>query len=211
MIWFSQPSTSWGLDPGSATAGAPLCARDAQDHELVERAAEGDDEALDELATRYRDRVLGIARGYVRDHADAEDICQETLMTLLTRIGECRQPEAFAGWVAAIARNRAISFLRRRAARPHVSLDAVAELSDRSDPLRDTEDAELRDRLGPLIDALPGLQRHVLVLFDLEGMRHGEISERLGISEGAARVHLHTARRKLRDRLSAPATRRTES
>lgn len=204
MIWFSQPYISRSPD---APSGAPLPARQAEDRELVERAMDGDTEALDELASRCRGMVLGIARRYVRDPEDAEDICQDTLLTLLTRISECRRPDAFAGWVAAIARNRAISFLRRRSAHPHVPLDAVAELPDRADPLRDTQDAELRDRLTPLIDALPGLQRRVLVLFDVEGMRHAEISRRLGISEGAARVHLHTARRKLRHQLSTPARR----
>ena len=75
------------------------------------------------------------------------------------------------------------------------------------DPLEDTaasdtgdpaEQSELRGRLLAALESLPPSQREVVLLHDLEGWRHREIADLLGTSEGAVRVRLHEARRRLR-------------
>jgi RNA polymerase sigma-70 factor (ECF subfamily) len=70
------------------------------------------------------------------------------------------------------------------------------------DPLADLERGELKRAFNAAVEHLSGLRRKVFVLHDVEGLDHGEIARELGISRGASRVHLHFARRTVRDRLS---------
>jgi RNA polymerase sigma factor (sigma-70 family) len=70
------------------------------------------------------------------------------------------------------------------------------------DPLADLEREELKGAFNAAVQHLSGLRRKVFVLHDVEGLDHGEIARELGISRGASRVHLHFARRTVRDRLS---------
>lgn len=183
-------------------APALLDPRAAEEEEHVRRAIAGDAAALDWLARRFRPFALRVALRLVGNLHDAEDVCQDALATMVQRIAGCRQPECFVAWLLKIVRNRGISLLRRRGARPTVSLDVAAEVASGEHPERDAEQAELRARLAEALDGLTRLQREVVVLYDLQGWRHAEIAARLGITEGSARVHLHNARRALRARLA---------
>jgi RNA polymerase sigma-70 factor (ECF subfamily) len=84
-----------------------------------------------------------------------------------------------------------------------VPLDAVAAVADTAvtDPVDAATSLDLRRDLDAAIAALPPRLRHVLVLRDVHGLDHATIADALGITEGAAKVRLHRARRALRDRL----------
>jgi len=102
------------------------------------------------------------------------------------------QRRAYA--VARIVANAALDLVRRRRVRVTEELPAGAAL-----PFRDpAESAELRARLNKALAGLPARQRAVLVLHDVEGYRHAEIGEMLGMPEGTARSDLHHARTLMR-------------
>ena len=104
----------------------------------------------------------------------------------------------------AIIRNRAHNkreYNRIRAAAP---LEEAYSVASGDDPLADAGRAELRSHFKEAMTHLTELQRKVLVLYDLEGWSHGEISSELGISAGSSRVHLHVARKAMRKRLAGP-------
>jgi RNA polymerase sigma-70 factor (ECF subfamily) len=189
--------------PLNADNGSPeQDPRAAPEAEHVRLAIGGDGAALEWLVRRFRPFAVEVALRLVGNHADAEDVCQDALATVVRRIGECRQPERFVAWLVRIVRNRGISLLRRRGVRAALPLEAAGEVAGGAGPERDLERAELRGRLAEAMGGLTRLQREVVVLYDLEGWRHAEIAERLGISEGSARVHLYNARRALRARLA---------
>ena len=85
------------------------------------------------------------------------------------------------------------------------SLDLAQSASSDSDPSRDAERAELRNRLTAALATLTGIQREVVLLHDLEQWKHREIAESLGIPEGTVRSHLFFARRALRAQLGGIA------
>src|SRR5690606_29874889 len=142
-----------------------------------------------------------VALARLGEPADAEDVCQDAFVTALQRIEECRQPEKFSAWLLSIVRNRAHDHARARNVRQAAPLIETDLPSAAPGPLRETERSELNADLLRALSTLPELQREVLMLFDLEGWSHRDIAERLGISEGSARVHLHHGRRALRERL----------
>jgi RNA polymerase sigma-70 factor, ECF subfamily len=173
------------------------------DARLVERARSGDGAAFEVLVRRHLRAAYAVAFAALGNVADTEDACQDAFVTALTRLEDCRQPDHFGAWLVQIARNRAHSLRRQRSVRAADSLDRV-QAAARTDPSRDAERAELRGRLETAVEALPAVQREVLLLHDLEGWRHREIGEELGLPEGTVRSHLFHARRSLRERLGEP-------
>lgn len=168
------------------------------DAQLVDRARRGDVAAFEALVRRYLRPAYAVALAGTREPADAEDVCQDAFVAALERLEECREPERFAGWLIEIVRNRARDAARRRRVRAADPLDAATEPVSPDDPSVAAERAELRHSLLAALETLTDRQREIVLLHDLEGWRHREIGERLGVSAGAARVHLHHARRALR-------------
>jgi RNA polymerase sigma-70 factor (ECF subfamily) len=180
--------------------GGRLTETDAQ---LVARARGGDGEAFGTLVQRHLRSAYAVALAQLGEEADAQDAVQDAFITALQRIEECRKPDQFASWLFSIVRNRARDQRRYRQVRDALPLDAAAEASDRArGPERDAEDAELRGDLLQAMEGLTELQREVILLYDFEGWSHKEIGQKLGISDGSARVHLFNARRALRERLT---------
>lgn len=165
--------------------------------ELVRRALAGETAAADRLVRLHMGAAYAVALSVTREAADAQDVVQDSMVLALERLDECR-PERFPGWLLRIVRNRALNhrrYLGVRAARPLADAD---EKPGRDSPHRDAERAELRERLSAGLEDLSQVQREVLLLHDLEGWKHREIAETLGLPEGTVRHHLFHARRAMR-------------
>lgn len=172
------------------------------DAALVARVRGGDAAAFDTLVRRHLRAAFAVALAQLGEEADAQDACQDAFVTALTRIEECRKPDQFGSWLLSIVRNRARDVRRYRTVRDALPLDAAGEAPGRANPHHDAENAELRGDLLAALDHLTELQREVILLYDVEGWSHKEIGQKLGISDGSARVHLFNARRALRERLT---------
>jgi RNA polymerase sigma-70 factor (ECF subfamily) len=171
------------------------------DSRLVARALAGEKRAFEELVRRHLRSAHAVALGVLGNPADAEDVCQDAFLTALEKLEECRDPQRFAAWLMRIVRNRALNFRASRSLRQGVPLEEAAEKSGGENPEREAERSETRERLLAALSGLPESQREVVLLHDLEGWRHREIAELLDTSEGAVRVRLHEARRRLRTEL----------
>ncbi len=171
------------------------------DVSLVQRSLAGDSDAYSELVRRHMNGAYAVALSELGDSRDAEDAAQDTFIQALERLEECRDPSKFGAWVRTISRNRARSLGRRKRVRHAEPLETAYEAASTSDPSKDTERSELRAHLERALATLKPVQRQVIVLHDLEGLKHGEIADDLGIPEGTVRSHLHFARRALRELL----------
>jgi RNA polymerase sigma-70 factor (ECF subfamily) len=180
----------------AAQAAAP----EPTDTELVARVRLDDASAAEVLIRRHYRAVFAVARAILEDAADAEDICHDALVRALSRLEDCRQPERFAQWAAAIARNLA----RNRLVHPSVRRSAVLDEGIASDEAPASERIETRDLGEALAKALAQLtptQREVVLLHDLHDWTHETIGEWIGTSAGMSRQHLFKARRRLRESL----------
>jgi RNA polymerase sigma-70 factor, ECF subfamily len=171
------------------------------DGALVARARQGDSDAFEQLVRRHLKACYAVALARVGQPADAEDVVQDAFITALQKLEECRSPDRFGSWLLEIVRNRAHNYRRYRTVRDALPLDESTAAVAMSNPERDTERVELKEHLLQALETLTELQREVILLFDFEGWPHKEIAEKLGISEGSARVHLSNARRALRSSL----------
>lgn len=171
------------------------------DGDLVDGALRGHSQDFGVLVTRYMRPGYLVAYSVVGNPEDAEDVAQEAFMVALERLEECRDPDKFGGWYLTIVRNRAKNLLRRERLRRGEEL--TPEISPgRGGPEQDFERLEIREQLERGLVGLSDVRKEVLLLHDLEGWKHREIAERLGIPDGTIRSHLHFARKHLRDALS---------
>jgi RNA polymerase sigma-70 factor (ECF subfamily) len=170
--------------------------------DLVRSARTGDGAAFDQLVRRHLRAAYSVAFAVTNDPNDAEDVTQDAFITALERLDECHDPERFSGWLLRIVRNRALNLRRAQAVRSAKPLAEAIDAASASSPERDTDRALLREDLSSAMGELTETQRQVVLLHDLEGYRHREIGDLLGISEGASRFHLSTARAALRGLLT---------
>jgi RNA polymerase sigma-70 factor, ECF subfamily len=171
------------------------------DARLVRRARDGDRSAFEILVRRHLRAAYAVALAELADSRDAEDAVQDSFITALERLDDCRDPAAFSAWFRRIVRNRARSVRRRERIRDTSSLDMVLTARSTDDPARDLERTDMRQRLEMALGKLTDVQRQVVLMHDLEGFRHREIAADLGLPEGTVRSHLFLARRALRDLL----------
>ncbi len=171
------------------------------DSELVLRARKGEELALSMLIERYQKSAYALALSVTGRHEDAEDAAQESFLVALDQLDECRDPERFAGWFMTIVRNRSRNLIRRESLRQTSDVPQGTR-SRIPAPDKIAETSELREILQHAIAELPEIQQEVVLLHDLEGWKHREISERLGIPSGTVRSHLHFARKALKKALA---------
>jgi RNA polymerase sigma-70 factor (ECF subfamily) len=177
----------------------------------IARVLQGDMLAFRTLYEMHSRRVFSVCFRIVGDHALAEDLVQETFLTVFRRLGTFRGDSAFCTWLYRIAVNVVFMHLRRVDSRisevypddwESETLQPRIEGFGRADPVLRT--AEMRLALQRAISKLPHGYRLVFVLHDIYGYEHQEIAEMMGCSMGNTKSQLHKARAKLRRLLYAP-------
>lgn len=167
--------------------------------ELLAACRRGDPRALEELVRLTHRRVYGLAVRLVGDRYEAEDVAQEAYLRMFRGLAGFREEARFETWMHRIVTNAAINQLRRRGRFGELLKDEELEVPA---PDRAQELAVSRDELERVLAALPSGQRAVVVLKDVYGLSCREIGGELGIEEGAVKVRLHRARKRLREALS---------
>jgi len=163
----------------------------------IQRARDGDRDALTFLYVRYADNIFGYVRSIVRDEHDAEDLTQQLFAKLATALSRYEPGSVpFSAWILRVARNLALDHVRARHAVPCAEVRPV-------EPLTDEVSIERGRALQNALDALPAEQRQVLILRHVVGMTPREIANALVRSEGSIHGLHHRGRRRLQRELSA--------
>ena len=171
---------------------------DADEVRLIGAARGGDRVAFGELYARYARMIHGVLLARV-PHADVEDLVQDVFLQAMERLSTLRDAEAFGGWIATIARNRATDFLRRAPRTTELPDDLAAREPDRAQRM----DAKA---VLAIVRTLPEAYRETLVLRLVEGFTGPEIAAKTGLTEGSVRVNLHRGMKQLRERLEPRAS-----
>lgn len=218
----SEPASKILLeDPSSARAKrAPQAGGD--ELALVRLCQAGQTEAFAKLVRNYQDRIYNLLYRMCGRHEDAEDLAQEVFVKAFRNIGRFRGQSRLYTWLFRIAKNTAISHIRRRRRVKFVPLtgdddetqaaDArTAGVSARRNPPPEARAiaGETAERIARALDTLEEDFRIVVLLRDIEDMNYDEIADVLEIPAGTVKSRLHRARCRLRDQLADLVQERT--
>ncbi len=172
--------------------------------ELVAAARRGDREAFEELVRVTHADTYTLAYRLTGNEEDARDVVQEAYLRAYKGLKRFRGDAQFSTWMYRITANCAATHLGKRRRHHHEELSEEFPLADERpgrDPSALAEASELRHRVDEALRELPETLRAVVILRDVYDLTHEAIAAELGISESAAKVRLHRARRKLHERL----------
>jgi RNA polymerase sigma-70 factor, ECF subfamily len=199
--------------------------RDRGDAEVVTAVLNGDQDAFNWLVRRYWKSMYRVVWGIVRDEMAAQEVVQDTWMTIHRELKNFRLESSLKNWMFKILTHRAFRVLKKEARSVAFSQLASREENEGMPPEEQfTEKGRWKkpvtgfvnvdpqahvihrqglELLGQFIEALPAIQRAVVTMRDIEGLSSDEVSDLLDITPANQRVLLHRARTTLRQRLLA--------
>lgn len=183
--------------------------------DLLRQAKAGDYAAFQTLALRLEPRIYGLALRILGRVQDAEDVTQQTFLSLIEHLDSFREESSVATWVLKIASNHALKILRKKRGLDVVSMSTptpedsyanmphpqfIAPWSRTPDEI--VEQAEMQAEIHRALAELDDKYRLVFVLRDIEGLSVRDTAETLGLTESTVKVRLLRARLALRERLT---------
>jgi RNA polymerase sigma-70 factor (ECF subfamily) len=179
--------------------------------EPLNRMAEGELARQADKAAREREfethlaacgpLAFRVARGVLRNTADAEEVAQEALLRAYRRFDRLRDPGQFRGWLARISFRLALDRLKSARRRELRETRWSEELPPAADAEQLASSSEFREKLEQAVDELPGRLRAVLLLAAMQGHSLEEVAAMLEIPCGTVKSRLFLARKKLAEKL----------
>jgi RNA polymerase sigma factor (sigma-70 family) len=175
------------------------------DTELVQQVLNGNSNAFRYLVANHQRLVMHIVGRIVKRQDEVEDICQDVFVKVFKELKRFRGESKLSTWIATIAYNTSISYVRKQKRRGEQLYDEELPLTrketDESVSPFVVEEEEAKRILMKMIEQLPEHYRTVLTLFHLEEFSYKEIEEITGMPEGTIKSYLSRARKLLKRKL----------
>ena len=163
-----------------------------EDHLFITGCIKGDRNAQNGLYEKYSPKMLAVCFRYSKSREEAEDVLLEGFMKVFTNIQNFKSEGSFEGWIRKIMVNTALAKYRNKSGMLNaVNIEKVKINYLSSEDI--TSDVNAKDLIR-MIQCLPPSYQMVFNLYAFEGMKHREIAQELGISEGTSKSNLSDAR-----------------
>ena len=179
-----------------------------EERSLIARANRGDQSAIRGLIDAHKDRLFNFIWRMIRNHHDAEEVCQEAFIKAFRSLDTFKTAYRFSTWLFTIAYRICLNGMRRKQLLAgDVDLGLVASSDDQAEEqLAASEEAKyIKEAVWAAMDHLTTVQRAAVVLFYREEHSCHEIAEVLGLPVATVKSHLHRARARMRIALEADA------
>jgi RNA polymerase sigma-70 factor (ECF subfamily) len=171
-----------------------------RDQQIIELCAKHDRKAQQVLYDKYSRLLLGICLRYATDKAEAEDILQDSFLKIFFSIKDFTGSGSFIGWLRKVAVNTAITHYHKNLKyRYHVDIEEYVTIE--AGVMSFEEDFYTSDELYKVLNELPTGYRMVFNLYAVEGFKHKEIAEMLGIDTNTSKSQYSRAKAVIRDKL----------
>lgn len=163
-----------------------------EDNKLVELCLKNSNAGFEELYKRFSSRMFGVCLRYSRNYHDAEDLLHEGFVRVFEKLKDFRSEGSFEGWLRKVMVSTAInSYHKNAASRDNVE---ISEATTETEIYESTYSYLSTKELLNYIHNLPDGYRMVFNLYVIEGYKHTEIGEMLGISENTSKSQFMKAR-----------------
>jgi len=170
------------------------------DQQIIKLCAKHDRKAQQILYDRYSRLLLGVCLRYATDKAEAEDILQDSFLKIFFNIKEYSGSGSFIGWLRKVAVNTAITqYHKNLKYRYHIDIEDYISVEAGTTSFE--EDFFTSDELFKVLNELPAGYRMVFNLYAVEGYKHKEIAEMLGIDTNTSKSQYSRAKAVIRDKL----------
>ncbi|MBI2404801.1 RNA polymerase sigma factor [Candidatus Gottesmanbacteria bacterium] len=167
------------------------------DEELVSEIQKGDVLAFEILVKRYQRRLFSFVLHVLYHVHAAEEVVQDTLFAAYKTIDRVDTTKKFSSYLFAIAKNTAISYLRRR--KQTISFASIEEQAHEEETLYDSLiEAEKQDHVKEAISQLEDKYRSVITLYYFDDLSYQEISKKRKLPVNTVRTHLFRAKKELK-------------
>lgn len=163
---------------------------------MIEKAQNGDEQAMTSLITLHKGLVFTIISRMTNDYHMSEDLTQDTFIRAFVNIGKVKSGEHFRPWLCTIARNIVRDYFRKSKSNATISFDQVKEFHGQWD-----ETTRRRVIVQNALAKLAEKDRILLTLTYYEGLSLREVAEAMKMTESNVKVRVHRARKKLRKHL----------
>ena len=175
------------------------------DNELISKVLSGDQQAYGSLVNRYQNYVFTLALRFTKNREDAEEVSQDIFIKAYRALADFRGASKFSTWLYTIVNTTCITFLRKKRLEIH-SLDneKVFEVADSMDSGMRANLVEQKSRVSMVTNAIKMLNTddaEVITLFYKGEQTLEEIAQILGIEANTAKVRLHRARTRLKEKM----------
>ncbi len=164
------------------------------EEELIKACKRQERKAQKLLYERYAPKMFGVCKRYLRHQEDAEDVLIEGLFKVMSKIDSFNGKGSFEGWIRRIIVNECLMFLRKR---HNFKLTVEISNIDIKTEVTILDELAAKDILV-LLDKLPLGYRTIFNMYVLEGYKHREIAEELGISINTSKSQLILAKKRMR-------------
>ncbi len=177
--------------------------------QLIKQAKSGDQQAFDALLQEAHTSVSYQCRKMLPNEQDAEDMTQEILLTVYTKLDTLQEPAAFWKWLSRITSTRCMNALSRS----HVDLqfaededgnsvlDELEDTNERQIPDKALDNAETARMIDEIVSELPEAQRMTTLLYYFDEMSVKEIAQTMGVNENAVKGRLNLARKAIKSKV----------
>ncbi|MCH4552935.1 RNA polymerase sigma factor [Aestuariibaculum lutulentum] len=171
--------------------------------DIIEQCKQNNRKAQLQLYNQYCDGMYIVAKRFLKDASDAEDVVQEAFIKAFSKLHQYKAEVTFGAWLKRIVVNKSIDFLKAKKQQlvelEEVHLKVVDTVNDDKWLVDDTITL---CNVKQAISNLPDKYQYVVMLYLIEGYDHQEISEILNISEVASRTQLSRGKAKLQELLT---------
>ncbi len=160
---------------------------------LIEKCLANNEQARRTLFDQYAGLIMGVCRKYVSSSFEADDVFQETFIKIFKHLNQYDSSKgSFEGWIATIARNESLMWIRKGMKNPSVSIEDHESMGISNLP--EIDNSLSVEELLSMLDQLPPGMRAIFVLHVIEGYDHNEIGKSLDISPGTSKSQLSKAK-----------------
>ncbi len=161
------------------------------------------EEAFKKAVIDYRERIYLLLLKYVRNREDAKDLTQEAFIKAYSSLGSFRRESGLYTWIYRIAVNLAINFKTRDKTSTFHSIEDVTLINADNSVMDNMLTVEMSNKIDEAVLKLPKRQKMAFVLRYYEERPYTEISDLMGITEGAAKANYHQAVKRLKSNLGS--------